>query len=115
MRPSKESLENYFKNNRKYFDSLADNLKDTDPEYYNKSIAPFYKKQHTTNNSPEDDEENRGVKITRNYSSVKIFVFIFIGALILYTQTNTFEPTDNKPYIDENKIGKEINLDPCRK
>ncbi|MBI5402747.1 MAG: hypothetical protein HY959_05065 [Ignavibacteriae bacterium] len=42
MGPSKEELEKYFKSNRKYFDELARNYKISDPDYYNKFIAPFY-------------------------------------------------------------------------
>jgi len=40
--PSKEQLEYYFKNSRPYFDELAKQLYDTDRDYYNKYIAPFY-------------------------------------------------------------------------
>jgi hypothetical protein len=42
MGPTKEELEKYFKNNRKYFDELAKNYKISDPDFYNKNIAPFY-------------------------------------------------------------------------
>jgi hypothetical protein len=48
MGPSKEELANYFKHNRKYFGELAKNFKITDPEYYNKYIAPFYHNQLIT-------------------------------------------------------------------
>jgi uncharacterized membrane-anchored protein YhcB (DUF1043 family) len=41
MGPSKEELEKYFKENRKYFDELAKNYKRSDPEYYKKYIAPL--------------------------------------------------------------------------
>lgn len=40
--PSKKILAEYFKNNRQYFDSIASQYKETDPEYYNTHIAPFY-------------------------------------------------------------------------
>jgi len=40
--PSKKILAEYFKNNRQYFDSIAKQYKETDPEYYNTHIAPFY-------------------------------------------------------------------------
>jgi tetratricopeptide (TPR) repeat protein len=40
--PSKEELENYFKNSRAYFDELAKHYYETDREYYDKFIAPFY-------------------------------------------------------------------------
>jgi hypothetical protein len=42
MGPSKEELAKYFKNNRKYFDELANHYKQYDPAYYNQFIAPFY-------------------------------------------------------------------------
>jgi tetratricopeptide (TPR) repeat protein len=40
--PSREELENYFKNSRPYFDELAKHYYETDRDYYNKYIAPFY-------------------------------------------------------------------------
>lgn len=40
--PSKEELEYYFKNSRKYFDELARHFYETDRDYYDKFIAPFY-------------------------------------------------------------------------
>lgn len=40
--PSKEELENYFKNSRQYFDELAKYYLESDREYYDKYIAPFY-------------------------------------------------------------------------
>jgi uncharacterized protein HemX len=40
--PSKEELEYYYKNSRKYFDELANYYYNADREYYNKFIAPFY-------------------------------------------------------------------------
>jgi tetratricopeptide (TPR) repeat protein len=40
--PSKEELEYYYKNSRKYFDELANYYFKADPEYYEKFIAPFY-------------------------------------------------------------------------
>jgi len=41
-RPSREQLENYFKNSRKYFDDIAKHYQEVDKEYYDKYIAPFY-------------------------------------------------------------------------
>ena len=40
--PSKEELDYYFKNSRKYFDELANYYMNADPEYYKKFIAPYY-------------------------------------------------------------------------
>jgi hypothetical protein len=40
--PSREELENYFKNSRPYFDELAKHYYEADREYYDKYIAPFY-------------------------------------------------------------------------
>jgi hypothetical protein len=39
-KPSKEQLEIYFKSSRKYFDSLAEQYKKTDPDYYNQVMRP---------------------------------------------------------------------------
>jgi len=41
-RPSREQLENYFKNSRKYFDDIAKHYQEVDREYYEKYIVPFY-------------------------------------------------------------------------
>ena len=40
--PSREELENYYKNSRSYFDELAKHYYETDRPYYDKYIAPFY-------------------------------------------------------------------------
>jgi flagellar basal body-associated protein FliL len=40
--PTKEELQNYWTYNRQYFESLAKYYAETDKEYYNKFIAPFY-------------------------------------------------------------------------
>jgi t-SNARE complex subunit (syntaxin) len=40
--PSKQELDMYWKNSRQYFDELAKHYRETDPEYYNKYIAPYY-------------------------------------------------------------------------
>ena len=40
--PSKEELKDYWKNSRPYFDELAKYYRESDPQYYNEYIAPFY-------------------------------------------------------------------------
>ncbi len=40
--PSKEELQDYWNNNRQYFDELAKYYLQSDREYYTKFIAPFY-------------------------------------------------------------------------
>jgi len=40
--PSKEELQDYWNNNRQYFDELAKYYLESDREYYTKFIAPFY-------------------------------------------------------------------------
>lgn len=40
--PSKEQLQKYFKENRRYFDDLAKHYKESDREYYDSHIAPLY-------------------------------------------------------------------------
>jgi hypothetical protein len=40
--PSKEELQDYWANNRQYFDELTKYYLEADREYYNKYIAPFY-------------------------------------------------------------------------
>jgi hypothetical protein len=39
---SERELQNFYRTNRKYFDELAAYYYETDPDYYAKSIAPFY-------------------------------------------------------------------------
>ena len=41
--PSKEELKEYWKNSRQYFDELAKTYLQSDPEYYEEYIAPFYR------------------------------------------------------------------------
>jgi hypothetical protein len=50
-KPSKEQLEIYFRNSRKYFDSLAEHYKKTDPEYYNKVMKPVMYKNYFNQSS----------------------------------------------------------------
>ena len=40
--PSIEELQNYWNNSRQYFDELANYYRQSDIEYYNQYIAPFY-------------------------------------------------------------------------
>lgn len=83
MGPTKEELENYFKNNRKYFDELARNYKVSDPEYYNKFIAPFYGYTETVNAGSKAPQ--RKVALT---AGLAIIVGISAFLMIFFTKQN---------------------------
>ncbi len=85
--PSKEALAEYFKNNRQYFDSLANQYKEQDPEYYNKYIAPFYSNPfHSSSTS-----NKKGCSV-RSVLAISILVFIAgIAAVSLFLSKDKIE------------------------
>lgn len=94
MGPSKEELEKYFKSNRKYFDELARNYKVSDPDYYNKFIAPFYGQGTSGINAP-----NRRIFLTAGLAAL-----VGIGAfmMIFFVKQNE----EAAPIITGDKIEK---------
>lgn len=69
--PSKEELQNYWNNSRQYFDELAKSYRESDPEYYNKFIAPFY-------NSPFQTRSSTG----SNSGAAKLLVALVLFGVI---------------------------------
>jgi len=76
MAPSREELENYFKNNRKYFDELAKNYKITDPDYYKKNIEPFY-------SGFGDLQKGRNTKPNRLFAITGLAMVMALGIFFL--------------------------------
>ncbi len=84
MGPSKEELDNYWKNSRQYFDELAKTYKESDPEYYNKFIAPYYSNPFASVSSSQSSGKGKPVVVVL---FVAMFFFLVIGAgafLIFY-------------------------------
>src|SRR5438552_241796 len=83
--PTKEELENYWTNSRQYFDELAKYYKESDSEYYNKYIAPFYnnpfRRQSPSNSSGSAKPVIAGVLIA-------IMAAGGIASFLLFSQTN---------------------------
>ena len=73
--PSKEELENYFKNSRQYFDELAKYYLESDREYYDKYIAPFY-------NNPFRRSGTQGSGGSMLILAIAMFLVIAAGAAV---------------------------------
>lgn len=85
--PSKEALAEYFKNNRQYFDSLANQFKEQDPDYYNKFIAPFYSNPFYSSSA----SSKKGCS-ARIVLAVSILVFVAgIAAVSLFLSKDKIE------------------------
>jgi hypothetical protein len=72
-KPSKEQLESYFKMSRQYFDQIAKQYAETDKEYYNKMIAPFY---------GGFSGLTRPAGVTSSVSSAGVKIFAALGFMI---------------------------------
>jgi hypothetical protein len=99
MGPTKEELEKYFKNNRKYFDELAKNYKITDPDYYNKNIAPFY--GYTFDSAGNKKPSPRRLVIM---AGLAIAVSFGISMLVFFIQ----DKSERKPIITAEQIEKMV-------
>jgi hypothetical protein len=95
MGPTKEELEKYFKNNRKYFDELAKNYKITDPDYYNKNIAPFY--GYTFDSAGNKKPSPRRLVIM---AGLAIAVSFGISLLVFFIQ----DKSERKPIITAEQV-----------
>jgi len=76
-RPSREQLENYFKNSRQYFDDIAKHYQEVDREYYDKYIAPFY-------NSPFGAVSSGATKKAASVIAVAVGLFIAIFGVVVF-------------------------------
>ena len=102
MGPTKEELNNYFKNNRKYFDELAHHYKQTDPSYYDKYIAPFYSIPFISTG---------GKRAAR--PAIAVFaatMFVFIMGIVLFFMVNQ-KSIDEDINLDNEETENEIESD----
>jgi tetratricopeptide (TPR) repeat protein len=91
--PSKEDLENYWKNSRPYFDEIAKFYFESDRQYYDEFIAPFY-------NNPF---RRSGVQSSGGGAKIAVFavMILVLGAAIgVFLLVN--EQSDN-----DKKVNKE--------
>ncbi|RPI13997.1 MAG: hypothetical protein EHM58_17375 [Ignavibacteriae bacterium] len=93
--PSKEELENYFRNSRQYFDELAKYYQQSDPEYYNEFIAPFYNNPFRMASAGRSGSAARGIVL------IGIMIaLIAAGAAAFFivseTETDSDEPVTKK-------------------
>jgi len=101
-RPSREQLENYFKNSRKYFDDIAKHYQEVDKDYYEKYIVPFY-------NSPFGAA---GSGTAKKAASVLVLVGALlvagIGAAVFFI---TMDSTQDSKVVQEETIPAERESD----
>ena len=100
MGPSKEELAKYFKNNRKYFDELANHFKKTDPDYYNKSIAPFY-------SNPFVSAGGAGTRKPVNVLIAAIMFALIMGVVLFFMIYQ--RGTSVKIYDEDGKSQKDVD------
>jgi hypothetical protein len=94
--PSKQELQNYWVNNRAYFDSLAKYYLETDKEYYDENIAPFYSPFRPQKGNPKSFLL-LGVSFALLIFAAGI-VFFIIG--VSSEKTPTLDPNKNKKIED---------------
>jgi len=94
--PSKEELENYWKNSRQYFDELAKYYLESDREYYNKNIAPFY-------NNPfrRSGTQGSGSGGSKLILAVAMFLVIAAGAAVFLLVSTNSDSDDKKDVKEE--------------
>lgn len=102
MGPTREELANYFKNNRKYFDELARHYKRSDPEYYDKFIAPFYNVSFLSST-----EYRRGRPVVAVFAASIVVLIAGIVMFFLMSQNSIIEDVDT----DEEEIESETESD----
>lgn len=79
--PSKQELEMYWKNSRQYFDELANHYRQTDPEYYQKYIAPFYANPFVSQPQTFGMQQNPGSSGGSKLFSVMIALVLLIAGI----------------------------------
>ncbi len=105
-RPSREQLENYFKNSRKYFDDIAKHYMNVDKEYYDKYIAPFY-------SSPFGAVSSGAAKKAVSAMILAVALLaVGIGAVVFFlTQYSTQDSTQDSKVVQEETIPAEEKPD----
>lgn len=102
MGPTREELADYFKNNRKYFDELARHYKISDPEYYDKYIAPFYSVPFVSSTV-----YRRGRPVVAVFAAGIAVLIAGIVMFFLMSQNSIIEDVET----DEEEIESEIETD----
>jgi len=97
-RPSREQLENFFKNSRKYFDDIAKHYQEVDREYYDKYIAPFY-------NSPFGAVSSGATKKAASVIAVAVGLFIVIFGVVVFLLVN--QSTDSSDEYEDAEVQSE--------
>jgi tetratricopeptide (TPR) repeat protein len=98
--PSKEELENYFRNSRQYFDELAKYYQESDREYYDKNIAPFY-------NNPFRRSGSGGGKI----AVFAGMLLVFIAGLAVFLMVGSESKKEDKRVEKEEVISSQKKAD----
>lgn len=103
MGPSKEELDNYWKNSRQYFDELAKTYKESDPEYYNKFIAPYYSNPFRSVSSSSSGKGKSAIVIV----FVAVFLLLIVGgaaALLIFISNDATKNKERIPVSDTTTI-----------
>ena len=105
-RPSREQLENYFKNSRKYFDDIAKHYQEVDKEYYDKYIVPFY-------NSPFGAVGSGTAKKAVSVLGLAgaLLVVGIVAAVFFLTMDSTQDSTQDSKVVQEETIPAERESD----
>ena len=91
-RPSREQLENYFKNSRKYFDDIAKHYQEVDKEYYEKYIKPFY-------DSPFGAVSSGTAKKAASVVAVAVGLLVAIFGVVVFLLVN--QSTDSSDEYED--------------
>lgn len=98
--PSKEELSDYWSNNRQYFDELSKYYLESDREYYNKYIAPFYNNPFHSASSSKGNNSGRLIVLM-----IAIIGVIGAGAAAFFVMMQSSPvKVDNKKIISPQVI-----------
>lgn len=81
--PSKQELEMYWQNSRRYFDELAAHYKQNDPQYYKEFIEPFYTNPFQGSSQTTRSSGSSAKPILAVIVAVML-LFVGIGAAAIY-------------------------------
>ncbi len=100
--PSKEELDYYYKNSRKYFDELANYYYNADREYYDKFIAPYYS-TFATITSPRNSRGSKpAVIVTLGAAIAALAVAGAVFFLVQTTRDTENEHNDKTEKVEKN-------------
>ncbi len=99
--PTKEELRDYWANNRQYFDELAKYYLESDREYYNKFIAPFYTSPFGAASPAKSGSAGARILILL----IAVFVVIGAGAVAFFVAIKSGpDPGDDEKVISPKVI-----------